>query len=395
MTDSELPKPHLGQYELQTFIGHGLTARVYRAWQSSVKRQVAIKVIDLRRFPGQEDEILGRMQREAEIVARLQHPHILRIYDYGREGQFVYLVMELAVGESLASKIQQSAFNLLSAMAVVQQAAAALDFIHAHGVVHCGLKPTEFLFDDVNNIYLTGFEQAESKHLPALSQGQHVTSPSLHPYTAPEIGNGSAPTPAVDIYALGAIAFEMLTQQRPVDRPDAPLSPGIAPVLRKAFAADPSQRYHTAGAFAQDFTAAVRSADFSPTTKEVFVSYSRKDWTAHVQPLVDHLENAGINVWVDQHLLEGGQDWLDEINKALDRCTCLLLCVSPDALDSKYVKMEYRYFVEENKPIIPVICREAKIPAELRSIQHHPYANFDGLVERLKRLQIKDGRGHE
>jgi hypothetical protein len=118
----------------------------------------------------------------------------------------------------------------------------------------------------------------------------------------------------------------------------------------------------------------------------IFVSYSREDWTEFVEPLVGRLRQAGFQVWVDQHLLRGGQDWLDEINRALARSDCLVLCVSPDALDSKYVKMEYRYFVTENKPLIPVICRQAELPVELRGIQHIEYVKLDNLVTRLGEL---------
>ena len=118
----------------------------------------------------------------------------------------------------------------------------------------------------------------------------------------------------------------------------------------------------------------------------IFVSYSRHDWEQYAQPLVSHLRQAGFTVWVDQHLLRGGQDWLDEINRALDACDCLVLCVSPAALDSKYVKMEYRYFVEEDKPLIPVICRQTELPAELRGIQYVQYSDSDELVARLTEL---------
>lgn len=128
---------------------------------------------------------------------------------------------------------------------------------------------------------------------------------------------------------------------------------------------------------------AATSAPVSPT---VFVCYSRVDWPDYVRPLVDRLRAEGVAVWIDQRLLEGGQDWLDEINAALERCAVMVLCVSPEALASRYVKMEYRYFVDENKPIIPLICRETHLPAELRRIQFLPYADLDRLVEHLQKL---------
>ncbi|MEP7289632.1 MAG: toll/interleukin-1 receptor domain-containing protein [Chloroflexota bacterium] len=125
----------------------------------------------------------------------------------------------------------------------------------------------------------------------------------------------------------------------------------------------------------------------TPQKSEVFVSYSRKDWIDYAEPLVTHLRSQGLNVWVDQHLLEGGDDWLDRINEALERCYCLVLCVSPEALSSKYAKMEYRYFMRENKPIVPIICQEAKLPAELGGIHYLPFSDLPAIVQRLKKLQ--------
>ena len=101
---------------------------------------------------------------------------------------------------------------------------------------------------------------------------------------------------------------------------------------------------------------------------------------------MNRLHRAGFGVWVDQQLIRGGQDWLDEINQALKNSDCLVLCMSPEALDSKYVKIEYRYFLTEDKPIIPLLCRPAPLPAELRPIQHIPYAELDTLIARLKAL---------
>jgi hypothetical protein len=124
----------------------------------------------------------------------------------------------------------------------------------------------------------------------------------------------------------------------------------------------------------------------SQYSKSIFVSYARSDWDDYAESVKDQLSDAGLNVWVDQHLIEGGQDWLDEINAALNRCETLALCVTPEALKSKWVKMEYRYFFSKGKPIVPVMCREAELPAELIGIQYYQYAQMDAFIERLKRI---------
>ncbi|MBN8635339.1 MAG: TIR domain-containing protein [Anaerolineae bacterium] len=118
---------------------------------------------------------------------------------------------------------------------------------------------------------------------------------------------------------------------------------------------------------------------------KVFISYSRSDWPTYVQTLVAELRQNGIDTWVDQHLIEGGDDWLDRINQALEDCTAMVLCVSPQALASKWVKMEYRYFIDENKLIVPILLEETKLPVELRPLQHLRYGDFAELVKRLSK----------
>ncbi len=123
---------------------------------------------------------------------------------------------------------------------------------------------------------------------------------------------------------------------------------------------------------------------------DIFVSYSRRDWDEFVEPLVASLRENGLSVWVDQHLLQGGQDWMDEINHALKMCRLMILCVSPDALQSRYVKLEYRQFFNTNKPILPVICHPAELPAELGGIQYLPYDEPDTLIVRARQLLSVD-----
>lgn len=122
---------------------------------------------------------------------------------------------------------------------------------------------------------------------------------------------------------------------------------------------------------------------FRPTKGSVFISYSRSDWNTYVSPLINRLRGQGISIWVDQHLIEGGQDWMDEINYALEICNRMILCVTPRSLPSKYVKMEYRYFINNNKLLIPLLCEQTKLPAELQGIQYTSYNDFSNLLRLL------------
>lgn len=120
--------------------------------------------------------------------------------------------------------------------------------------------------------------------------------------------------------------------------------------------------------------------------KEIFISYSSSDYDTYVTPLVSRLTLEGYSVWLDKNRLDAGVDWLDEINVALTRCSAMVLCVTPRALTSRYVKMEYRYFVDQSKPLIPIICETTSLPVELRGIQYLPFSALDKLIQRLTDL---------
>ena len=126
--------------------------------------------------------------------------------------------------------------------------------------------------------------------------------------------------------------------------------------------------------------------DIAYNQKRIFISYARADWDMYVTNVVDRLSGEGFHIWIDQAGLEGGQDWLDKINEALNACDYMILCVTPRALSSLYVKFEYRYFFHENKPLIPVICEPSQMPAELINIQTIQYTELDTLTVRLRGL---------
>jgi len=121
-----------------------------------------------------------------------------------------------------------------------------------------------------------------------------------------------------------------------------------------------------------------------PSSRSIFASYSRSDWINYVDPLLLRLGTKGISVWVDQHLIQGGQDWQDEIDRALEICERMILFITPRSLDSKYVKMEYRYFFNNNKLLVPIMCEKAKLPAELQGIQYTDYTDFSRLLRLLQ-----------
>ena len=119
------------------------------------------------------------------------------------------------------------------------------------------------------------------------------------------------------------------------------------------------------------------------TADHIFVSYARVDWDGYVERWINELESVGLSVWVDQKLIRGGDDWLDQINHALQICDRMIVCISPEALRSRFVKMEYRYFFIREKPLYPLICRPTELPAELELYQ---YTLFSDRAKLLKQL---------
>ena len=135
--------------------------------------------------------------------------------------------------------------------------------------------------------------------------------------------------------------------------------------------------------------------DSPPPQGLIFISYSRSDWPRFVSQLVEQIKGAGFSLWIDQQLLIGGDDWMDSIGEALDKCKVLLLVISPEALGSRYVKMEYRYFFNHDKRIIPVLAQKVdRIPPELSTTQYIDFtevsnsASFQNLIEVLRKHMV-------
>lgn len=216
-------------YELRGLLGQGSFGSVYRAYQPVIGRDVAIKVI-LPQFANQPD-FIRRFEVEAQLVARLEHPHIVPLYDYWREPDGAFLVMRWLRGGSLREALRRGSWHAETAVHLVDQIAAALDAAHRRGVVHRDIKPGNILLDEENNAYLSDFGIAvlkepyaslstiEEQQLPGGSQ----SAPSWTPeYISPELILGQQASPRSDIYSLGVVLYELLVGQHPF--PNLPLA---------------------------------------------------------------------------------------------------------------------------------------------------------------------------
>lgn len=126
----------------------------------------------------------------------------------------------------------------------------------------------------------------------------------------------------------------------------------------------------------------------------VFITYARPEWQSIVVPMMALMQDAGLKVWVDQYLIQGGDDWMIAVEQALSECKVLVVVVSPEALESRYTRLAYRYFFNREKPIVPVLYAPVEdMPLELKK---HPVINyastdrkktFDALIEQVKKLK--------
>jgi serine/threonine protein kinase/WD40 repeat protein len=257
-------------YELRERIGAGGFGAVYRAFQSTVGREVAIKFI-LPGFSSQPD-FIRRFETEAQLVARLEHPHITPLYDYWRDPDGAYLVMRWLRGGSLREALQNGPFDLRSAALLLDQIAGALSLAHRNGVIHRDLKPGNILLDEDGNAYLADFGIAKDLNFQSGHTQPDAIIGSLD-YISPEQARSEPVTPRTDIYSLGVVLYEMLAGQHPfhnvsaierlykhINDPlpeltglDAGVEDAVNRVIQKATAKNPDHRYADALTMAADF----------------------------------------------------------------------------------------------------------------------------------------------
>ena len=275
----------LGPYRLIEKLGRGGMATVYKGYESTLDRYVAIKVLP-QQF-AHDPEFLTRFRREAKAIARLNHPNIVPVYSFGEEGDLTYIVMRYVEGGTLKQRLGRP-MPLKQAAKITSQIARALSYAHEQGVIHRDVKPANVLMaeDDWPLLSDFGLARMMGSSVQLTQTGVGIGTPA---YMSPEQGQGLKVDGRSDIYSLGIMFYEMLTGQVPyqADTPlavvlkhiTAPLptprqvNPDIPEpierVILKATAKDPEHRYQTAGEMVEALEKALAGLPVEAPTQDL------------------------------------------------------------------------------------------------------------------------------
>jgi serine/threonine-protein kinase len=207
----ELPA-NIGKYELLEFLGGGMS-HVYRARDTAIGRQVAIKILTPEAC--QDPDAKARFLQEARMAGNIEHENIIRIHDYGEEQGRPFIVMEFLVGEDLRHAIRDNhAGDIANRLRIALDVARALQYIHSKKIIHRDIKPDNVHIDASGKVKLMDFGIAKAASLHLTRTGFAVGTPY---YMSPEQVRGEPATESMDIYAFGILLFELLTGQKPVE----------------------------------------------------------------------------------------------------------------------------------------------------------------------------------
>ncbi len=249
----------IGRYIIKSELGRGGMATVYRAFDPSFDREVAIKVLPREML--HDPQFRSRFEREIKLIAALEHPSIVPVYDVGEEDGQPYFVMRYMPGGSLADLIQQGKFSIQDTARIVGKIAQGLAYAHRKGIIHRDLKPDNILFDDNGEPFISDFGVAKLAEAASSLTGSGVIGTPA--YMSPEQAQGGEIDGRSDVYGLGVMIYQMLTGQQPYNAdtpmgvvvkhitdpipeilkvmPDLP--PELDTIIKTAMAKDKSARY--------------------------------------------------------------------------------------------------------------------------------------------------------
>ena len=202
------------RYELRRRLGRGGMGEVWVGFDTLLRREVAVKIVDL--AAAEDPVVASRFRREARATAALSHEHVVTIFDYGTDGANAFLVMELLSGPTVAELIKQRGpLPVDLALDLAAQTAAALSATHRVGVIHRDIKPSNLILDRRDRLKVVDFGIARLTGATSAQLTAASTVVGSAPYMAPELASGQSATPASDLYSLGCVLMALLTGEPP------------------------------------------------------------------------------------------------------------------------------------------------------------------------------------
>jgi serine/threonine protein kinase len=313
---------NIGRYEIKSELGRGGMATVYRAFDSSFDREVAIKVLP-REFL-HNPQFIDRFQREIKTIAQLEHPAIVQVYDVGEHEGVPFFVMRFMPGGSLSDMIKKGRFNPQDTARIVERLASALSYAHRKGVIHRDLKPDNILFNEDGYPFISDFGIAKISEAHTNLTGSGIIGTPA--YMSPEQATGDALDHRSDVYGLGVIVYQMLSGQQPYNA-DTPmgvaikhvtdpvpdirlvipeLSEEVGEVIKKVLAKNRDERYSSAIEFARALNQAVFGNPGNIQESTPTVRLIEKEQTAPSRNRLMMFIAAGVGLFVVCALIVGG-----------------------------------------------------------------------------------------
>lgn len=381
----------LGRYVIQRLIADGGFSSVYLARDLELDRDVAIKVS--RSVDG--DELGSILVNEGRILAELQHPSIVTIFDIGRlDDGGSYLVLEYLDGGTLHDSLRDER-NQISRERLVDiliEIADALDYVHRRGYLHRNIKPRAILQDGGGRPRLSSFEVAVQR--AGLKSSIEIAGTPQ--YMAPEQLRKEARLlgPHTDVWGFGVMLYEVLTGERPfvgagfqelfqVIPSVSPVAPAakdptipaeLNRICLKCLRKDPKERYDHVALLTADLRRWRNNAAAAVAEQRVFVSHSTNDREFVEREVISHLERHGIRTWYSKVAIQTAAEWETSIRRGLDSCEWFLIVLSPRSASSEWVKDELHWAIDKRpNKIIPVLiddCEPRDFHIRLARIQH-------------------------
>lgn len=304
---------NIGKYEIQGVLGTGGMGLVYKGWDPSIARAVAIKSINKSSHEGGEiDGALSRFRQEAQAVGRLVHPRIVQIYDYIEDDQGAHIVMELVNGKTLKQLLDQKThYGIPDVGSIIRQILDGIGYAHEYGVVHRDIKPSNIMINEDGRVKINDFGIAHLESSELTQIGDVLGTPH---YMSPEQCLGAEVDGLADLFSIGVIAYELLTGSKPFTgnfatvmnqvinyQPAKPselnskLAPSMDEVLLKALAKKKNDRYQSAKEFSEAFKRAIddsiggvpTDSGISTATSSMLLNASKHLSAANTQEVSD------------------------------------------------------------------------------------------------------------